>query len=159
MVFFFKQKTAYEMCERDWSSDVCSSDLPLVLPSSCSLSLIPSLLLSLHSVSTPSSLHAVWLTDTVPFQFSGDEHVYNVDKLANGHPPVMETKLQRSSSVPAVRSEPSYIYISLWRISHCPADGVLLYCLLWRIKDERFFSRARDAQLYEESCTGLQPLQ
>ena len=27
LVFFFKQKTAYEMCGRDWSSDVCSSDL------------------------------------------------------------------------------------------------------------------------------------
>src|SRR6059058_6508374 len=27
-VFFFKQKTAYEMSLRDWSSDVCSSDLP-----------------------------------------------------------------------------------------------------------------------------------
>ena len=27
--FFFKQKTAYEMCGRDWSSDVCSSDLPV----------------------------------------------------------------------------------------------------------------------------------
>ena len=25
--FFFKQKTAYEMCGRDWSSDVYSSDL------------------------------------------------------------------------------------------------------------------------------------
>ena len=25
--FFFRQKTAYEMCGRDWSSDVCSSDL------------------------------------------------------------------------------------------------------------------------------------
>ena len=24
---FFKQKTAYEMIEGDWSSDVCSSDL------------------------------------------------------------------------------------------------------------------------------------
>ena len=33
--FFFKQKTAYEMCGRDWSSDVCSSDLQegvLVIP-------------------------------------------------------------------------------------------------------------------------------
>src|SRR3546814_6349252 len=27
-VFFFKQKTAYEMRISDWSSDVCSSDLP-----------------------------------------------------------------------------------------------------------------------------------
>src|SRR3546814_17814157 len=28
-IFFFKQKTAYEMRISDWSSDVCSSDLPL----------------------------------------------------------------------------------------------------------------------------------
>src|SRR3546814_13306716 len=27
MVFFFKQKTAYEVRIRDWSTDVCSSDL------------------------------------------------------------------------------------------------------------------------------------
>src|ERR1051326_594168 len=26
-IFFFKQKTAYEIKECDWSSDVCSSDL------------------------------------------------------------------------------------------------------------------------------------
>src|SRR3546814_18601788 len=30
--FFFKQKTAYEMRISDWSSDVCSSDLPIVPP-------------------------------------------------------------------------------------------------------------------------------
>ena len=29
--FFFKQKTAYEIKECDWSSDVCSSDLSLPL--------------------------------------------------------------------------------------------------------------------------------
>src|SRR3546814_20006827 len=29
MFLFFKQKTAYEMRISDWSSDVCSSDLPL----------------------------------------------------------------------------------------------------------------------------------
>src|SRR3546814_14334171 len=29
--FFFKQKTAYEMRISDWSSDVCSSDLPRVI--------------------------------------------------------------------------------------------------------------------------------
>ena len=27
LVFFFKQKTAYEIYQCDWSSDVCSSDL------------------------------------------------------------------------------------------------------------------------------------
>src|SRR3546814_10767195 len=30
--FFFKQKTAYEMRISDWSSDVCSSDLPSSRP-------------------------------------------------------------------------------------------------------------------------------
>ena len=29
-VFFFKQKTAYEIKECDWSSDVCSSDLHIL---------------------------------------------------------------------------------------------------------------------------------
>src|SRR3546814_1472920 len=29
--FFFKQKTAYEMRISDWSSDVCSSDLRIVV--------------------------------------------------------------------------------------------------------------------------------
>src|SRR3546814_9205283 len=31
LVFFFKQKTAYEMRISDWSSDVCSSDLDVML--------------------------------------------------------------------------------------------------------------------------------
>src|SRR3546814_7810832 len=30
LVFFFKQKTAYEMRISDWSSDVCSSDLDVL---------------------------------------------------------------------------------------------------------------------------------
>src|SRR3546814_6109334 len=30
-VFFFKQKTSYEMRISDWSSDVCSSDLDAIL--------------------------------------------------------------------------------------------------------------------------------
>src|SRR5216110_2697295 len=37
LFFFFKQKTAYEIISRDWSSDVCSSDLkqpPKTLPRS-----------------------------------------------------------------------------------------------------------------------------
>src|SRR3546814_10286348 len=42
LVFFFKQKSAYEMLISDWSSDVCSSDL-LIVP--VALSLLLSLLL------------------------------------------------------------------------------------------------------------------
>src|SRR3546814_4388381 len=34
-VFFFKQKTAYDMRISDWSSDVCSSDLPPRNPAQC----------------------------------------------------------------------------------------------------------------------------
>src|SRR3546814_17557928 len=33
IIFLFQQKTAYEMRISDWSSDVCSSDLPVVRPS------------------------------------------------------------------------------------------------------------------------------
>ena len=31
LIFFFKQKTAYEIVSRDWSSDVCSSDLSFMV--------------------------------------------------------------------------------------------------------------------------------
>src|SRR3546814_240248 len=41
MVFFFKQKTAYEMRIRDWSSDVCSSDLGSVEPDKGLRSIVP----------------------------------------------------------------------------------------------------------------------
>src|SRR3546814_19767597 len=34
-IFFFKQKTAYEMRISDWSSDVCSSDLALARAKLC----------------------------------------------------------------------------------------------------------------------------
>ena len=33
--FFFKQKTAYEIVSRDWSSDVCSSDLNIFFMKAC----------------------------------------------------------------------------------------------------------------------------
>ena len=32
LFFFFKQKTAYEIYQCDWSSDVCSSDLIVIKP-------------------------------------------------------------------------------------------------------------------------------
>src|SRR3546814_1171429 len=39
MIFFFKQKTAYEMRISDWSSDVCSSDLGQVEAASAHLTI------------------------------------------------------------------------------------------------------------------------
>src|SRR3546814_3928219 len=49
LIFFFKQKTAYEMRISDWSSDVCSSDLPVALDEG----LVP-LLGELHGASSGS---------------------------------------------------------------------------------------------------------
>src|SRR3546814_4542206 len=54
-LFFFKQKTAYEMRISDWSSDVCSSDLtPQTLLSAVSVSdavaIVPERLFELHKV-------------------------------------------------------------------------------------------------------------
>src|SRR3546814_2474610 len=54
-VFFFKQKTAYEMRISDWSSDVCSSDLfPRLTPSSCLLMLSRSILRWSRRTYTPT---------------------------------------------------------------------------------------------------------
>src|SRR3546814_15722137 len=41
VVFFFKQKTAYEMRISDWSSDVCSSDLRDHAPTAVSAAVRP----------------------------------------------------------------------------------------------------------------------
>src|SRR3546814_14893747 len=41
MIFFFKQKTAYEMRISDWSSDVCSSDLALMGSGAAAQSNVP----------------------------------------------------------------------------------------------------------------------
>src|SRR3546814_14999328 len=54
VVFFFKQKTAYEMRISDWSSDVCSSDLTGLL-AFAALRLWP------HSLATASDIDAVCL--------------------------------------------------------------------------------------------------
>jgi hypothetical protein len=55
ILFFFKQKTAYEMWDGDWSSDVCSSDLD---------SLSPETMSRLHGQMRP--VEAEWSTLTTP---------------------------------------------------------------------------------------------
>src|SRR5213079_3472401 len=50
-VFFFKQKTAYEITTGDWSSDVCSSDLTVTDSVAWISSLDP------FPTSTPSASH------------------------------------------------------------------------------------------------------
>ena len=50
MLFFFKQKTAYEILTCDWSSDVCSSDLTMscILCFRCQNHLKPRVILLLN---------------------------------------------------------------------------------------------------------------
>src|SRR3546814_20347082 len=52
--FFFKQKTAYDMRISDWSSDVCSSDLPS-LPATESPRTTPHALRARHRGRPPAS--------------------------------------------------------------------------------------------------------
>src|SRR3546814_7297965 len=47
-LFFFKQKTAYEMRISDWSSDVCSSDLFVLIDEVCRFRLADGDFLRLH---------------------------------------------------------------------------------------------------------------
>src|SRR3546814_18001317 len=58
-VFFFKQKTAYEMRISDWSSDVCSSDLTYGIRSARLGS-------SAYPFASPSSMHQRWDSPVVP---------------------------------------------------------------------------------------------
>src|SRR3546814_1772399 len=62
-IFFFKQKTAYEMRISDWSSDVCSSDLRCVTT-------VPRLRVQLRRV------HSVQRADTCR-SFERDTHLYS----------------------------------------------------------------------------------
>src|SRR3546814_16941310 len=76
IVFFFKQKTAYEMRISDWSSDVCSSDLtrrPSALTcASCALLWVcsasrdrPTLLMSATALMSSSQKAAAILSQRV----------------------------------------------------------------------------------------------
>src|SRR3546814_10281359 len=59
--FFFKQKTAYEMRISDWSSDVCSSDLDILLA-------FPGFLLALAIVAARgSSLESVVVAVSIAY--------------------------------------------------------------------------------------------
>src|SRR3546814_8864458 len=55
-VFFFKQKTAYEMRISDWSSDVCSSDLPL-MPKATAVWLVDNTTLTFRQIAEFCGLH------------------------------------------------------------------------------------------------------
>src|SRR3546814_16188134 len=68
-VFFFKQKTAYEMRISDWSSDVCSSDLDAAQ----------------HGAAFGKAAH---LRDGLARQALAERPVVLVDAAVGGHAPI-----------------------------------------------------------------------
>src|SRR3546814_14380072 len=94
-IFFFKQKTAYEMRISDWSSDVCSSDLRSgAEPSPASQQISASVLVK-GQLSTPAEFGAivlranpdgpsVRLRDVADIEVGGERH--NIHRRLNGPP-------------------------------------------------------------------------
>src|SRR3546814_15298233 len=71
-VFFFKQKTAYEMRISDWSSDVCSSDLALTISSRLHVSKPTALIRqSALSVNGARRSYAIEMPSSDPSQITG----------------------------------------------------------------------------------------
>ena len=69
VVFFFKQKTAYEIGTGDWSSDVCSSDLNEIEAAETSTTIQPVINVTLcggkrDEISYPK---AIWKSFNTPF--------------------------------------------------------------------------------------------
>src|SRR3546814_2656734 len=79
--FFFKQKTAYEMRISDWSSDVCSSDLPFLIADAGDRQRVQ------HALRLGDDL---W-TDTVSGE-QGDQHGATP---SNASPPLMKRSEER----------------------------------------------------------------
>src|SRR3546814_6232013 len=92
-VFFFKQKTAYEMRISDWSSDVCSSDLETA-------GIFADVQMAIRQLIPPEEIAT--LVDNVGMPVSGINMTYNNTgtigpqdgdiqiKLREGHRPTAE---------------------------------------------------------------------
>src|SRR3546814_12208493 len=95
IVFFFKQKTAYEMRISDWSSDVCSSDLlPSLSPSNASdrsaqpASCANPRRRSARESHSPNSLRSRgWPTPAVPISFGPPSVRRNTSRRTSLEPP------------------------------------------------------------------------
>src|SRR3546814_18850003 len=71
-VFFFKQKTAYEMRISDWSSDVCSSDLNQYRSISCPSLSKPAWHQAIPLVLLEAALVVAWSSGFIGARFSLD---------------------------------------------------------------------------------------
>src|SRR3546814_10742378 len=93
--FFFKKKTAYEMRNSDWSSDVCSSDLNTTELFSGNVSLVNASL----TYSAPGDDWSLAI---------GGNNVFNKRYIANG-----VNQLNGTGLLSAVPNRPSEYYATL----------------------------------------------
>src|SRR3546814_13942307 len=81
LFFFFKQKTAYEMRISDWSSDVCSSDLPASRPV-LGADIVKLLGLPGHGLGRRSGVHGIGLARSAEKPESGERQLALAMNLA-----------------------------------------------------------------------------
>src|SRR3546814_7833016 len=67
LIFFCKQKTAYEMRISDWSSDVCSSDLNRLVAQSAAMGALP----TLYAATAPGMVSGMLIGPDGPFEMRG----------------------------------------------------------------------------------------
>src|SRR3546814_11774946 len=113
MIFFFKQKTAYEMHISDWSSDVCSSDLTKVFffetPANPTMDVV-----DLQAVCSLAKEHGIvsvvdnaFATPVLqrPMDFGADVVAYSATKLMDGQGRVLAGAVCGSENLIKDRSE------------------------------------------------------
>src|SRR3546814_20567751 len=87
VVFFFKQKTAYEMRISDWSSDVCSSDLFVTARHIVGEHLRRSRIVAIDLVADLDSLNIVDDEISAHRRLSGQEELARLHDILQTSPP------------------------------------------------------------------------
>src|SRR3546814_1605598 len=90
MFFFFKQKTAYEMRISDWSSDVCSSDLLVIIEDALARYLDPpGMPVDPHNLATKPQLDIAFLIKAGMAQWQTADVSRDLERpLAQGGPTI-----------------------------------------------------------------------
>src|SRR3546814_1366049 len=79
VVFFFKQKTAYEMRISDWSSDVCSSDLQTV-HLMCDLAILVETCREAHWIGKAQTRDCACKCRVLSIRFPGRQQRHRLDR-------------------------------------------------------------------------------
>src|SRR3546814_3042029 len=95
MFFFFKQKTAYEMRISDWSSDVCSSDLLVIIEDALARYLDPpGMPVDPHNLATKPQLDIAFLIKAGMAQWQTADVSRDLERpLAQGGPRSAERRV------------------------------------------------------------------